>query len=93
MQTDDVMTRLTCPQVRTFRGRVHLGGQEHFYMEPHAVLVVPSGEKDELTVHASTQDAMTIQVSKIAMGCTLQPGCNVVWSSHQLSFTGSLWAG
>ena len=62
----DPCTRLNRPQVRTFRGRVHLGGQEHFYMEPHAVLVVPSGEKDEMTVHASTQDAMTIQVPKMA---------------------------
>ena len=41
---------------------MHVGGQEHFYMEPHAVLVVPSGEKDEMIVHANTQDSMRVQV-------------------------------
>ena len=51
-------------QVQTFRGRVHIGGQEHFYMEPHAVLVVPSGEKDEMVVHTNTQDSMRVQATK-----------------------------
>ena len=34
--------------------QVELGGQEHFYWEPHAALAVP-GERGELTVHYTTQ--------------------------------------
>jgi hypothetical protein len=36
-------------------GEVRIGGQEHFYLETHASLVVP-GENDEFTVYASTQN-------------------------------------
>ena len=43
---------------------MHIGGQEHFYMEPHAVLVVPSGEKDEMVVHTNTQDSMRVQATE-----------------------------
>ena len=35
-------------------GEVRVGGQEHFYLEPHATLVVPS-ENDEFTVYTTTQ--------------------------------------
>ena len=31
-------------------GKLRLGGAEHFYMEPHSVIVIPE-EKDELIVH------------------------------------------
>jgi xanthine dehydrogenase/oxidase len=34
---------------------VRIGGQEHFYLETQASLVVP-GENDEFTVFASTQN-------------------------------------
>ena len=34
--------------------QVELGGQEHFYWEPHAALALP-GERGELTVHYTTQ--------------------------------------
>ena len=43
---------------------MHIGGQEHFYMEPHAVLVVPSGEKEEMVVHTNTQDSMRVQATE-----------------------------
>jgi len=36
-------------------GEVRIGGQEHFYLETQASLVVP-GENDEFTVYASTQN-------------------------------------
>ncbi len=36
------------------RGRMELGGQDHFYLEGQVSLAVP-GEDDEVTVHCSTQ--------------------------------------
>ena len=36
-------------------GTFHCNGQEHFYLESQAVLVVP-GEEDQLHVHSSTQN-------------------------------------
>ena len=40
--------------IGSVEGKVELGGQEHFYWEPHAALAVP-GERGELTVHYTTQ--------------------------------------
>ncbi|XP_054978420.1 aldehyde oxidase 2 [Sorex araneus] len=42
-------------------GEVHVGGQEHFYMETQRVLVVPKIEDKELDVYVSTQDAAHVQ--------------------------------
>ena len=39
---------------QTLEGELYSGGQEHMYLEPHSVVVVP-GECDELTVIAATQ--------------------------------------
>ena len=41
-------------------GTFHCNGQEHFYLESQAVLVVP-GEEDQLHVHSSTQNTSEIQ--------------------------------
>lgn len=41
-------------------GTCIIGGQEHFYLESQAALVVP-GEYDQLTVHSSTQHPSEIQ--------------------------------
>jgi len=46
---------------RRVKGRVRIGGQEHFYLESQAALAVP-GEDDELTIHCSTQHPTEIQV-------------------------------
>ncbi len=46
---------------RRVKGRVRIGGQEHFYLESQAALAVP-GEDDEVTIHASTQHPTEIQV-------------------------------
>ena len=35
-------------------GTCKMGGQEHFYLEPHGSIVVP-GENDEIKIIASTQ--------------------------------------
>ena len=36
-------------------GTLSIGGQQHFYMEPQNVLVVPIGEKDEYVVYGGGQ--------------------------------------
>ncbi|XP_076580189.1 aldehyde oxidase 6 [Chaetodon auriga] len=38
-----------------YEGEIHLGGQEHFYMETQSMLVVPVGEETEFRVYVSTQ--------------------------------------
>ncbi|XP_072835150.2 aldehyde oxidase isoform X2 [Pogona vitticeps] len=39
----------------TLAGRVHIGGQEHFYMETQSVLVIPKGEDKEIDIYVSSQ--------------------------------------
>ena len=41
-------------------GRIEVGGQEHFYLEGQAALVIP-GEDRDVTVHCSTQHPSEIQ--------------------------------
>ena len=45
---------------RRLKGRMHIGGQEHFYLEGQIALAVP-GEDDEITVYSSTQHPSEIQ--------------------------------
>nr|KAF6336124.1 hypothetical protein mMyoMyo1_000773 [Myotis myotis] len=42
-------------------GEVHVGGQEHFYMETQRVLVIPKTEDNELDIYVSTQDPAHVQ--------------------------------
>ncbi|KAH0511696.1 Aldehyde oxidase 4 [Microtus ochrogaster] len=42
-------------------GEVHVGGQEHFYMETQRALVIPKTEDQELDVYVSTQDPAHVQ--------------------------------
>ncbi|XP_069851875.1 aldehyde oxidase 2 [Dipodomys merriami] len=42
-------------------GEVHVGGQEHFYMETQRVLVIPTTEDKELDIYVSTQDPAHVQ--------------------------------
>ena len=46
---------------RTIKGTVTIGRQEHAYMEPHAALVVPVGEKDEFVCYCTTQQPAKVQ--------------------------------
>jgi xanthine dehydrogenase large subunit len=41
-------------------GELHLGGQEHFYLEAQSALAIP-GEANQITVHSSTQNPTEIQ--------------------------------
>uniref|UniRef100_A0A4W2INJ3 aldehyde oxidase n=1 Tax=Bos indicus x Bos taurus TaxID=30522 RepID=A0A4W2INJ3_BOBOX len=47
--------------VRLIQGEVHVGGQEHFYMETQRVLVIPKTEDKELDIYVSTQDPAHVQ--------------------------------
>ncbi|XP_072471821.1 aldehyde oxidase 3-like [Notamacropus eugenii] len=40
---------------------VHVGGQEHFYMETQSVLVIPKTEDKEMEIYVSSQDAALVQ--------------------------------
>ena len=42
-------------------GEMRVGGQEHFYLEPNATLVVPSEGGEELAVYSSTQNPVKTQ--------------------------------
>ena len=48
--------------VGSVEGKVEMGGQEHFYWEPHTALVIP-GERKELVVHYTTQVATLVKTS------------------------------
>ncbi|TCN32431.1 xanthine dehydrogenase molybdopterin binding subunit [Sinorhizobium americanum] len=45
---------------RRLRGKMRIGGQEHFYLEGHIALAIP-GEDDDMTVWVSTQHPSEIQ--------------------------------
>uniref|UniRef100_A0A8C5L665 aldehyde oxidase n=1 Tax=Jaculus jaculus TaxID=51337 RepID=A0A8C5L665_JACJA len=42
-------------------GEIHMGGQEHFYMETQSMLVIPKGEAQEIDVYVSTQFPKHVQ--------------------------------
>ncbi|KAM5280464.1 aldehyde oxidase-like [Ctenodactylus gundi] len=42
-------------------GEIHMGGQEHFYMETQSMLAVPKGEDQEMDLYVSTQFPKYIQ--------------------------------
>ena len=58
--------------------KVRLGGQEHFYWEPHTALVVP-GER-EVVVHYTTQEPSQVQ-AKVRRGCGASPPASGVLGS------------
>jgi len=45
------------------QGGIHIGGQEHFYLETQACLVVPKGEDGEMEIFSATQSPSAIQVA------------------------------
>ncbi|XP_078504361.1 xanthine dehydrogenase/oxidase-like [Lissotriton helveticus] len=42
-------------------GEIHMGGQEHFYMETQCAIAVPKGEDGEMELYVSTQDPKCVQ--------------------------------
>ncbi|XP_008580345.1 PREDICTED: aldehyde oxidase [Galeopterus variegatus] len=62
----EVLAHELCKQFHTNaslqgEGEVHVGGQEHFYMETQRVLVIPKTEDKELDIYVSTQDPAHVQ--------------------------------
>ena len=44
-------------------GEVRVGGQEHFYLETQACLVIPKGEQQEVEIVSSTQGVAGVQTN------------------------------
>jgi xanthine dehydrogenase large subunit len=42
-------------------GELHIGGQEHFYLESQIAIVIP-GEQGQITIHSSTQHPSEVQM-------------------------------
>ncbi|XP_077304768.1 aldehyde oxidase-like [Lithobates pipiens] len=42
-------------------GELHIGGQEHFYMETQSIRVIPKTENQEIEIYAATQDPTYMQ--------------------------------
>lgn len=61
---------LSCPRAflilvyLPLTGEIHIGGQEHFYMETQSMLAVPKREDQEMDVYVSTQGPTFIQVTR-----------------------------
>jgi xanthine dehydrogenase/oxidase len=49
----------TCDRI--FQGTTKMGGQEHFYLETNAALVIPHTEDGSIEVWSSTQNTMEVQ--------------------------------
>ncbi|CAF1173308.1 unnamed protein product [Rotaria sordida] len=45
----------------TLEDTIYIGGQEHFYMETHSCIVIPSHDDKEITLYLGTQSASAIQ--------------------------------
>ncbi|CAI9621521.1 unnamed protein product [Staurois parvus] len=43
------------------KGEIHIGGQEHFYMETQSIRVIPRTENQEIEIYAATQDPTYMQ--------------------------------
>lgn len=56
-ETDKILAEW--PKERIAEGEVRVGGQEHFYIEPQAATVWPSG--DRFVVHTTTQNPTLVQ--------------------------------
>ena len=62
----DVEAALTkAPHVLS--GEQRVGAQEHFYLEPHALLAVPEERAGEITIHSCTQ--CVAKTVKVVAGC------------------------
>ena len=58
---DDKMSEIWATCDKVFEGTSRIGGQEHFYLETNAALVIPSREDGKMEVWSSTQNTMEVQ--------------------------------
>ena len=85
-----------CPCYLNQSGEMRVGGQEHFYLETNACLVVP-GENDEYMIYASSQNPNKTQVRRTSVHSQLinsKPKSNrgvndQEWASHVLNLPAS----
>nr|XP_060637934.1 aldehyde oxidase 2-like [Anolis sagrei ordinatus] len=42
-------------------GEIHVGGQEHFYLETNSIFAIPRKEDQEMDIYVSTQDTSKVQ--------------------------------
>lgn len=64
-----------------FAGEVHVGGQEHFYMETQRVLVIPKAEDRELDIYVSSQDPAHVQVRLWGILLPLETPAGLRWAT------------
>ena len=57
----DVDSALSAAE-HTLEGQLHVGGQDHFYLETQGCLAIPTGEDGEMEIIASTQDLHNTQM-------------------------------
>uniref|UniRef100_A0A8B9KI88 Xanthine dehydrogenase/oxidase n=1 Tax=Astyanax mexicanus TaxID=7994 RepID=A0A8B9KI88_ASTMX len=58
-------------------GEIHIGGQEHFYLETNCALAVPRGEDGEMELLVSTQAATKTQVIRLCISWRSHVVCRV----------------
>ena len=75
MKLGDVESALASAE-HVLEGQVHLGGQDHFYLETQACLCIPKGEDGEMEIIASTQGLTGTQM--LAAKALGVPGNRVV---------------
>uniref|UniRef100_A0A803SXR8 FAD-binding PCMH-type domain-containing protein n=1 Tax=Anolis carolinensis TaxID=28377 RepID=A0A803SXR8_ANOCA len=46
---------------KILEGEIHVGGQEHFYLETNSIFVIPRKEDKQMDLYVSTQDASNAQ--------------------------------
>lgn len=59
---------------------MHIGGQEHFYLETNCTIAVPRGEDGEMELFVSTQSASKTQVKTLL---TPAAACVCIHLKHQ----------
>ena len=57
----DVDSALSAAEHR-LEGQLHMGGQDHFYLETQGCLAIPKGENGEMEIIASTQGLHSTQM-------------------------------
>jgi xanthine dehydrogenase large subunit len=62
-------------------GELHIGGQEHFYLETQAAIAIP-GEAGTIRVHSSTQNPTEIQA--VVARCLQRPLAQVVCTCRRM---------
>ncbi|KAF7243567.1 Aldehyde oxidase 2 [Varanus komodoensis] len=66
-------------------GELHVGGQEHFYLETNSVFVIPRKEDNNMDVYVSTQDPAKVQMFHPTGSCAIQDELEELLGGRQQS--------